>query len=311
MRRLLRGAALGVALLLYGCAGDGPPPVAPTGAFDVLQQEIFNQRCLSAGCHNATAQAGGLNLTAGASYDDLVDVPPTNEVALADDLLRVTPFDPDTSFLLIKLTGPAAGEGGRMPLSQSPLSPSQIEMVRDWIVDGAPRGGTPEPSATPTATPLPPTETATATVTPTAADTATPTVTVTGTAPPTATATATATASPTATLEPWLTRIQNSIFTPTCATAFCHDAAFASAGLDLSSESASYASLVGVVPTNAVANAAGLLRVEPFAPLDSFLIVKVTMPRFGEGGRMPLIGEPLTAEQVALLTGWIEDGAPQ
>jgi hypothetical protein len=42
----------------------------------------------------------------------------------------------------------------------------------------------------------------------------------------------------------------------------------------------------------------------------SFLIVKVTQPGVGEGGRMPLGGAPLTAEQIALLTGWIEAGAP-
>lgn len=309
MRRVARGAALAVALLLYGCAGDGSAPVVSGGAFDVVQQEVFNPNCLSAGCHNSTAQAGGLNLSEGMSYGELVDVDPTNAVAEADGLLRVTPFAPGDSFLLVKLTAPGAGEGGRMPLGASALPPDQIEMIRAWIADGAPRGGTPEPSPTPSPTPLPPSPTATATITPTPADTATPSATVTGTAPPTSTATATASASPTLTQEPWLTRIQNTIFTPSCATAFCHDAQTMSAGLNLSS-GASYAALIDVVPTNAAARAAGLLRVDPFVPANSFLIVKVTQPGVGQGSKMPLGGVPLSAEQVALLTGWIEAGAP-
>lgn len=309
MPRLLRGAALLIALLLCGCAGDGPAPVAAGGAFDVLQQEVFNPNCLSAGCHNSTAQAGGLNLSEGVSYGELVDIDPTNAVAQADGLLRVTPFAPGDSFLLVKVTAPGAGEGGRMPLGASALPPDQLEMIRAWIADGAPRGGTPEPSATPSPTPLPPSPTATATITPTPADTVTPSATVTGSAPPTSTVTATASASPTVTQEAWLTRIQNTIFTPSCATAFCHDAQTMSAGLNLSSE-ASYAALIDVVPTNAVARTAGLLRVEPFVPANSFLIVKVTQPGVGQGSKMPLGGAPLSAEQVALLTGWIEAGAP-
>jgi hypothetical protein len=305
----LHSAALLGALLLSGCAGDGAAPVASGGDFDVLQQEVFNPNCLSAGCHNSTAQAGGLNLSEGVSYGELVDVDPTNAVAQADGLLRVTPFAPGDSFLLVKLTAPGAGEGGRMPLGASALPPDQIEMIRAWIADGAPRGDTPEPSPTPSPTPLPPSATVTATITPTPADTATPSATVTGTAPPTSTATATASASPTLTQEPWLMRIQNTIFSPSCATAFCHDAQTMSAGLDLSS-GASYAALIDVVPTNAAARTAGLLRVEPFMPANSFLIVKVTQPGAGQGSKMPLGGAPLSAEQVALLTGWIEAGAP-
>lgn len=309
----LRRATLAVALALYGCAGDGAAPSGDGSAFDTLQQEIFNQRCLSAGCHNASAQAGGLNLTAGASYNDLVGVAPTNPVALADGLLRVVPFDPESSFLLIKLTGPAAGQGARMPQGSSPLSPQQIDMVRAWIADGAPPPGTAVPSASPSATPEPsdtPTVTATATETPLPSVTSTPSVTVTGTPPPTATPTDTPSPSPTATSEPLFARIQQTIFNPTCATMFCHDAATASGDLVLEAD-VSYANLVDVEPMNLAARQAGLLRVEPFNPADSFLIIKVTNPTLPQGSRMPLGLPPLSEEQIGLLTEWIESGAEE
>lgn len=319
MRRGVVLAALPAALLWYGCAGDGPPPSASSGAYDTIQTQIFNQHCLSAGCHNSTAQAGGLNLTAGVSYGDLVGVTPQNPDAAAAGLQRVTPFDPANSFLLIKLTNPAPGEGSRMPQGQSPLPPADIAMIRNWIAEGAPRGGTPEPSATPSATPTDspvptPSDTATATATP--VDTATATRTVTGTPPPSATPSETLTpsetptASPTETPLPWLVRIQTTIFSPSCATQFCHDAATASGNLVLTDTTVSYDNLVDVTPDNRVARDQGLLRVVPDDPAMSFLIVKVTRPGLGEGSRMPLGLDPLTAEQIALLTGWIEAGAP-
>ena len=91
---------------------------------------------------------------------------------------------------------------------------------------------------------------------------------------------------------------------------FCHDKATASGNLVLTADE-SYADLVNVAPDNAVARNRGLLRVVPDDPAQSFLIVKVTQPPLGEGSKMPLTGTPLTAEQIALLTGWIEAGAPQ
>ena len=313
MRRRSALAALPAALFLYACAGNGPPPSGAGSAYDTIQTQIFNQHCLSAGCHNSTAQAGNLNLTAGVSYGDLVGVTPDNVVAAAQGLLRVEPFNPANSFLLVKLTGPGLGEGGRMPQGMQPLSPTDINMIQAWIADGAPPPGTVGASATPTPSPtdtVPPTASDTATVTSTPVDTATPTPTGTGTQPPTPTVTETPTASPTETPLPWLVRIQATIFNPSCAIEFCHDAATASGNLGLT-DGQSYGNLVGVQPDNAVARTKGLLRVQANDPANSFLIVKVTSkPPVGEGSKMPLTGTPLTAEQIALLTGWIEAGAP-
>ena len=329
---LLAGAAL------YGCAGDGPLPAESTGAFAQIQTNIFNQHCLSAGCHNAQALAGGLNLTEGASYASLVNVVPQNPVAASAGLLRVTPFEPDNSFIIVKLTGPAPGEGTRMPQGMDPLPQSDIDEIRQWILSGAPAGNTPVPSgsttpvgATPTDMPpptvtAPPTDTApptvgdTATVTPTLVNTPTVTETVTGTPPATGTFTATATVTETPSPSPTPTetgtpslfaQIQMTIFNPTCIEAFCHDLRGMSGGLVLV-EGQSYANLVNVEPQNVPARDAGLLRVQPFNPDNSFLVVKVEGPTDPAMGlRMPSGRPPLSAEQIQLIRDWISQGATE
>jgi hypothetical protein len=321
---------------LAGCAGNGPSAATDTTWFGKIQREVFNQSCLSGGCHNSQSQAGGLNLSDGVAYDQLVGVMPDNVVARQAGLERVQPFAPDASFILVKLTAPGDGEGSRMPLGAGALSAAQIDMIRNWIAAGASRTqpapdvtvvpGSPTatlpPTATdtapplPTDTPVPPTATNTAlppppSFTPTAAATAaTPAATATP-AGPTATAsfTATATPAPSATATPdaaaLFARIQSEIFTTTCAVPFCHDSATRSGNLILE-EGKAFDQLVGVTPDNAAAVNAGLLRVAPGSPQNSFLIVKLEgPPSLDFGSRMPLSGLPLTAEQIQLVRDWI------
>ena len=332
--RLTRSMICAVLAALYGCAGDGLPPAASTGQFDEIQRTIFDPHCLSAGCHNPQSLAGNMNLSAGASYDQLVNVQPDNPVARSMGLLRVQPFNPGNSFILVKLSGPGLGEGSRMPMGMDPLSQSDIAMIQAWITAGAPRGSTVGPTTSPT--PDPTTATPTEAPTPVATDTpippptstdtstpATPSVTETGT-PPTATASVagSVTATPSATIAPTTTptataatssafqEIQTTIFNPTCTGAFCHDVLGMSAGLVLV-EGQSYDHLVGVPPQNEAALQAGLLRVDPGNPDNSFLIVKLTNPSLLEGSRMPLGKQPLSADQIQLIRQWISDGAPQ
>lgn len=329
MRRGSTAAALIGLLALAGCAGDGGTPVPVQGWFNQLQTQVFNQHCLSAGCHNSTNVAGGLNLSPGASYAALVGVEPDNVVARADGMLRVEAFDPDNSFLLTKVTMPGAGEGGRMPLSAAPLSNDDINLIRTWITEGAPPAETGGPTETPTPT-VPATatavDTATASVTPTPSNTATPpntatpTATVTGTAPPTATVTATftETATPTETPTPSPTptlslyaQIQTQIFDVSCATLFCHDVQGNSNELILTPE-LSYGQLINVDPTNPTAKADGMKRVVPNDPENSYLLLKLTGPlTIPLGSRMPLAEPTLPPEQIQLVTDWINAGAPQ
>lgn len=129
--------------LLAGCAGEGEPTGGGggggTGDFATMQSEVFNRSCVQAACHDAATRQGNLDLTAAASYVNLVGTEPQNPVARDAGLLRVTPGSPEASFLLRKLTGDLEpGEGAPMPLLGSPLPPAQIELIRSWIAAGAP-----------------------------------------------------------------------------------------------------------------------------------------------------------------------------
>lgn len=313
--RRARWTAL-LAVAVYGCAGAGPPISDPGNEFDQIQTTIFNQHCLDAGCHNSQSQAGGMDLSPGASYGSLVNVLPANPVARANGLLRVQPSDPSNSFLLVKLQGPAPGEGTRMPQSMAPLSPTDIATIQAWIAAGAPpgSGGVPSATATETVTETP-AATETPTITPTPTNTGTPTPSVTGTAPPTLTASLTPTPSPspspTATISaPTLAQIQSQIFTATCVDDFCHNSIDQAGNLVLTDTTQSYASLVGVPPDNSTARNAGLLRVDPGHPENSFILVKLagpTNPRMGS--RMPLGKLPLSAAEQQMIADWITAGA--
>ena len=118
-------------------------------------------------------------------------------------------------------------------------------------------------------------------------------------------ATATPTETPAATLEV----IQATIFSPRCAIPTCHDAAIASGGLALIDAQTSHDNLVGVDPMIEAARLAGMKRVDPSHPDNSFLLTKLTGPPLGQGSRMPLTGDPLSDAEIALIRTWIEAGA--
>ena len=113
---------------------------------------------------------------------------------------------------------------------------------------------------------------------------------------------------PTATLPATLDQIQRTIFSPQCAIPTCHDASVKSGNLVLEADSA-YAQLVGVAPDIESARLAGLLRVDPGHPDNSFLLVKLTGPPPGQGSRMPLTGPLLSAAEIQLIRDWITAGA--
>lgn len=109
--------------------------------YDVIQERIFGAHgCAVATCHGDNGE-GGLSLTAGESYANLVGVAATNAIAAAGTL-RVAPGDPANSFLARKLRGTLTpGEGDAMPLVGAPLDAEEIALVEAWIAAGAPATG--------------------------------------------------------------------------------------------------------------------------------------------------------------------------
>ena len=104
-------------------------------AFSDIQTLIFDQSCALSGCHLGSGAIMGLDLADGASYGNLVDVK-SAEVSTLD---LVKPGDPDNSYLIEKLIGGSRMAAGtfKMPLGREALTDEQVDMVRDWITDGA------------------------------------------------------------------------------------------------------------------------------------------------------------------------------
>ncbi len=151
-------------LALVGC-DDAPPvdtdvdtdtdvPVEPapqgflTGEL-CLVRTVFEVSCVT-GCHSAVVAGGDLDLQT-SPYNALVNVPSPSGAGTL-----VTPGSSGESFLYRKMQGIlAAGEGGVMP-PDGPIDPFAIEIVKDWIDNGAandcdipPVGGEPPPPPPP------------------------------------------------------------------------------------------------------------------------------------------------------------------
>ena len=113
---------------------EGADPFAVSFAADI--QPIFTQRCATVGCHDTASQVLGLNLSAGAAYAHLVQVPSQEDPSQN----YVESGAPDRSYLFRKLTGAPGISGSRMPLSNPTYfdqNPVLLGLVRQWIREGA------------------------------------------------------------------------------------------------------------------------------------------------------------------------------
>ena len=105
--------------------------------------------------------------------------------------------------------------------------------------------------------------------------------------------------------------IQEYIFDKSCANSVCHAAPANSANLSLA-YSLSYDDLIGVVPQNPAAAAAGMKLVDPGNPDNSFLLTKLMGPESpNQGSRMPFGGGVLHDGKIDAIRTWIEAGAPE
>ena len=108
-----------------------PVVIGPT--LDQIQAVVFSPTCATAMCHSSGTMAGGLNLSdADTSLAQLVGV-----LSPVAGVTRVIAFDPDNSYLIHKLEGAVGISGAQMPFGQLPLPQSDIDEIRQWIMDGA------------------------------------------------------------------------------------------------------------------------------------------------------------------------------
>src|SRR5437870_2029718 len=123
------GAGLDANGQLLGSGSAPPPPL--TADFQSIQDNVFTPICVR--CHSGAGVPQGPELDAAHSYALLVGVP-SNEQS---GLLRVKPGAPDSSYLVLKLEGAAGIVGVQMPFGGPPLPQSTIDVIRQWISDGA------------------------------------------------------------------------------------------------------------------------------------------------------------------------------
>ncbi len=134
-------ALLPIAVLAAGCGsgdssggggggGDDGGGTMLVATFESIQQNVFSAQCEM--CHTGASAPEGLRLDPDNSYDLLVGVPSSQQPSLQ----RVEPGNPDDSYLIRKLEGTAA-TGEQMPLDLPPLPQADIDVIRQWIADGA------------------------------------------------------------------------------------------------------------------------------------------------------------------------------
>ena len=134
-------------LALAACSNDdavlGDPAVLPPPGIQVSLsgdvQPIFSNSCALSGCHAGATPAQNLNLEAGNTFTanlGLVNVPSLEAPALK----RVEPGNSAASYVVHKLEGTQASVGGignQMPLGVQPLADVEIQIIKDWIDQGA------------------------------------------------------------------------------------------------------------------------------------------------------------------------------
>jgi mono/diheme cytochrome c family protein len=143
LRFLAVASCAAAALTAAACGGSSspsgpsttPPPAtgggSTTATLSTLSSQIFGARCT--GCHGGSAPAASMNLEANNVFENLVNRASTEKPGA----VRVVPGDPNGSYLVQKLRGDVGITGVRMPRGGPYLTDDQINLVIQWIQDGA------------------------------------------------------------------------------------------------------------------------------------------------------------------------------
>lgn len=108
---------------------------------------IFETNCSTSSCHGGSGHPLHLVGSPDEIYQNLIDAIPTNPMAKENGYHLVDPGYPDRSFLfrkinrdLYKTAKISSDEGNNMPINQA-LSEVEREIIREWILFGAPKEG--------------------------------------------------------------------------------------------------------------------------------------------------------------------------
>jgi mono/diheme cytochrome c family protein len=129
-------AAVVLAVLVsVGLAGgdeDEPADLGEPVSLSAQVQPFLNFQCVA--CHLTGAESGGLNLEPGKTRDELL------EESDGAPIPRVTPGDPEASYIVHKLRGThleVGGSGSLMPQGATSVSEELLALVERWVLQGA------------------------------------------------------------------------------------------------------------------------------------------------------------------------------
>lgn len=91
--------------------------------------EIFSRSCAQVGCHAGSDAQMGMRLER-----EFFEAHTVGEASMErPDLLLISPGKPDSSYLMMKVTGHEDIVGAPMPFTGDPLTQSEIQSIHDWI----------------------------------------------------------------------------------------------------------------------------------------------------------------------------------
>lgn len=126
---------------------DGSAAAECASTWEAIQVGVFEGHgCTSGPCHDTVDPAGGLDLSAGHAYENLVFRAP--RASVGEGLYLVQPGEQELSLLYLKLAAATSGTplpsgaGAPMPSGDAPaLSDEELAAMRLWIRAGAPQTG--------------------------------------------------------------------------------------------------------------------------------------------------------------------------
>ena len=127
------GLCLAIATGCGGGAGGGILPVPTDPVLADIQSRVFTPRCATSGCHVTGTAAFDMVLSTGQSAGNIIGIPSDQD----DTFMRVDPGNAADSWLYMKVTADSRITGDPMPSLSSPLRQADLDMIRDWIDQGA------------------------------------------------------------------------------------------------------------------------------------------------------------------------------
>lgn len=141
---VVRLAALSLQAILLTAGAGCEIPVDPAnesgGNADMVSfkdqiQPILNTYCFR--CHRSGGEADLAGITLQLSEEVAFDLLVNQSSVQDPDLTLVIPGDAQSSLLLLKVDSDTPPIGNPMPLREAPLSKESIDLIRDWIDQGA------------------------------------------------------------------------------------------------------------------------------------------------------------------------------